>query len=143
MSAERGTSPFAVGAETSGGPAGNLLRAVRTLIASLLAIAQTRMELLSTEIEEEWLRLVTLLVIGLAGLFCLSLATMLAVALIVAAFWEQHRLLTIGLLTLCFALVGAGLLRAMVLRYRAKPRLFSASLDELGKDHERLTLGEL
>ena len=124
------------------GPVAGMLRSAQSLLASTLEIAQTRIELLATEVEEEWLRIAMLFAIGLAGLFCVGVATILVVALVVAAFWETHRLLTIGLLALLFSCGGALLLRAMVIRYRAKPRLFAASLDELSKDRQHLALSE-
>jgi uncharacterized membrane protein YqjE len=120
--------------EPGDGPASNFLRAGRSLVGSLIAVLQTRIELISTEIEEEWLRIAALVMIGLAALFCAGMAIILLVALVVAAFWDSHRLLAIGLLAGAFFLATLLFWRSLLLRYQAKPRLFSASLDELRKD---------
>ncbi len=120
--------------ESGDGPASNFLRAGQSLAASLIAVLQTRIELLSTEIEEEWLRIAALVMIGLAALFCAGMAIILLVALIVAAFWDSYRLLAIGFLAGAFFMVGLVFWRSLLMRYQAKPRLFSASLDELRKD---------
>ncbi len=123
-------------AEAPAGIAGNLLRALQNLGGSFLAIVQTRLELLSTEIEEEWLRLAGFALLALAALFCVGVAIVLAVVFIVAAFWDSYRLSAIIALGAVFALIAVVLWRVLVMRYAAKPPLFAASLKELRKDRE-------
>ena len=123
-------------AEAPAGIAGNLLRALQNLGGSFLAIVQTRLELLSTEIEEEWLRLAGFALLALAALFCVGVAIVLAVVFIVAAFWDSYRLSAIIALGAVFALIAVVLWRLLVMRYAAKPPLFAASLKELRKDRE-------
>ncbi len=118
------------------GIAGNLLRALQNLGGSFLSIVQTRLELLSTEIEEEWLRLAGFALLALAALFCIGVAIVLAVVFIVAAFWDSYRLSAIVALGAVFALIAVVLWRVLVMRYAAKPPLFAASLKELRKDRE-------
>ncbi len=135
MTLERALEP-----EPGDGPASNFLRAGQSLVASFIAVLQTRIELLSTEIEEKWLRIFALVMIGLVALFCAGMAVILLVALIVAAFWDSYRLLAIGFLAGIFFIASLVLSRSLLRRYQAKPRLFSVSLDELRKDHA-LVLG--
>ncbi len=123
--------------EAPAGIAGNLLRALQNLGGSFLAIVQTRLELLSTEIEEEWLRLAGFALIALAALFCVAVAVLLAVVFIVAAFWDSYRLTAVVALAAAFAVTAVVLWRVLVMRFAAKPRLFAASLKELRKDRER------
>ncbi len=118
------------------GIAGNLLRALQNLGGSFLAIVQTRLQLLSTEFEEEWLRLAGLAVLALAALFCAGVAIVLAVVFVVAAFWDSYRLSAIIALGAVFVLMAVVLWRMLVMRYAAKPPLFAASLKELRKDRE-------
>jgi uncharacterized membrane protein YqjE len=125
------------------GPASRMLQSMQSLVASLLSIVSTRVELISTEIEEEALRVATIVAIALAAMFCTGVAIMLVVAFVVVAFWETHRLLAIALLAAAFALASVVLYQQMQTRYRARSRLFSASLGELAKDHDRLTAGRL
>jgi uncharacterized membrane protein YqjE len=129
MPQERALEP-----ELSEGPASKFLRAGRSLAGSFIAAVQTRVELLSNEIEEEYLRIAALILIALAALFCAGMTIILLVALIVAAFWDSHRLLALGLLAGTFFTATLVIWRSLLLRYLAKPRLFSASLDELSKD---------
>jgi uncharacterized membrane protein YqjE len=135
---ETGTTNGA-GSDSSSGPASNFLRAGQSLVGSVIAVLQTRLELLSTEIEEEWLRITGLIMIGLSALFCVGVAIMLVVTLIVAAFWDSYRLLSIGVLASAFAIAAWIFWRSLVLRYQSKPRLFAATLDELGKDQAAIS----
>jgi len=112
---------------------------LRVLTATLLAMAHTRLELLSTELEEQWVWLSSLLAWALVGLFCAGLGVVLATLFVVLALWDTHRLLALGIPAILF-LLGAALAWLVVLgKARAKPRLFAASLAELSKDHEELT----
>jgi uncharacterized membrane protein YqjE len=49
-----------------------LLESLTMLAATLVAIAHTRLDLLSTDLEEERAHLFSLLVLALAALFCLG-----------------------------------------------------------------------
>lgn len=116
-----------------------LFGSVKTLAATLVAIGHTRLELLSTEIEEERVRLSSLLFWTLAALFCAALGIVLLALLVVVVFWDTHRLLALGALALLFLLGAAVAGRIALVKARAKPRLFASSLAELSKDREQLT----
>ncbi|MDO9372671.1 MAG: phage holin family protein [Gammaproteobacteria bacterium] len=118
---------------------GGLFNSVKALAATLLAIGRTRLELLSTEIEEERLRISSMLVWTLVALFCTGLGVMLATLFVVVFFWDTHRLLALGIPALLFLFVAALACAVVIGKGRAKPRPFAASLAELSKDHERLT----
>ncbi len=111
---------------------------MRVLAVTLLAIAHTRLELLSTEIEEQWIWVSSMLAWTLVALFCAGLGVVLATLLLVLVLWDTHRLLALGIPAILF-LLGAGLAWLVVQsKARAKPRLFAASLTELSKDREEL-----
>lgn len=122
----------------SGDRRGGLFDSLKALAASLVAIAHTRLELLSTELEEERVWLVSTLAWALVALFCAGLAIVLAAAWVVAVFWDTHRLLALGILTGGFFLAAVLAALAVLAKVRAKPRLFAGSLAELAKDHEQL-----
>lgn len=111
-----------------------LFDSLKGLAASLVAIAHTRLDLLSTDLEEERERLETLLVVMLISLLCLGVGMVLMVILVVAVFWESHRFLTLGVFTGFFLAAGAAAWGFVLHRIRNKPRLFAASLAELAKD---------
>ena len=111
---------------------------LRALAATLLAIAHTRLELLSTELEEQWLWVSSMLVWALVALFCAGMAIVLAVLFVAVVLWETHRLLALGVPAIIFFLVA--IVTGLVVRGKArtKPRLFAATLEELSKDHKEL-----
>ena len=116
-----------------------LFDSLKVLTATLIAIAHTRLELLSTELEEEWLRLSSMLVWTLVALGCAGLGVVLATLFVVVVLWDTFRLLALGIPAILFIL-GAALAWLVVRgKARAKPRLFAASLTELSKDREELT----
>jgi len=115
-----------------------LFSSVRALLGTLLGIAQTRLELLVTELEQERLHLGKLLLYGFLALFFFGLGVMLLSVLIVAVFWDSYRLGAIAALAAVY--LGIAFICVAVLRQQArrKPRLFSASIAELGKDRAAL-----
>ena len=117
---------------------GGLLHSIKHLAAALLAAAQTRLEILATEFEEDRLRLMQLLFLGLAAAFCLGIGILLAVALIAIFFWDTHRLVAVGILMLIFLAAGAVLGWFLRDRIKAWPKPFAATRGELSKDQASL-----
>ncbi|HEY3327763.1 MAG TPA: phage holin family protein [Novimethylophilus sp.] len=119
-----------------------LFTSIKTLLGTLLGVTQTRLELLATEIEEERLRLTRLLLYGFFALFFFGLGVLLLSVLVIAAFWDSHRLAAIAAVAVMH--LGIAFVCAVCLRQQAKhkPRLFSASLAELGKDRAALASRE-
>jgi uncharacterized membrane protein YqjE len=119
-------------------PDGGLFGSIRTMASTLLAIVQTRAELLSTELEEERIRLTSMLVWGFVMLFCAGLGVIFVTLLFVVALWDDHRLLAVGIPAAAFLLAAFASWRVVATKAQAKPKLFSASLAELAKDREQL-----
>lgn len=119
-----------------------LFASVRTLLGTLLCIVQTRLELLATEIEEERIRLTKLLLYGFLAVFFFGLSILVLSLLVIATFWDSHRLAAIGVVAAVH--LGIAFLCVVSLRCHAKrkPKLFSASLSELGKDRAALSSRE-
>lgn len=117
---------------------GGLIESIKTLAGTLLAMGQTRLELLSVEIEEERIWLTSMLVWTLIALFCATLAVILATLLVVVIFWDTYRLQALGIMIALFVVGAISAWRVLSNMSRRKPRLFSASLKELSKDREQL-----
>ena len=111
---------------------------VKQLLSTLTSIASTRLELLANEVQEERLRLTQMLIFTLFALFCFGIGILLLTTFIVVLFWDDHRLVALGILSALFLALGT--LMTMLLRSKAqaKSRLFSASLAELANDREQL-----
>ena len=120
------------------GESRGLLESLSTLAATLVAIAHTRLDLLSADVEEGQAHVLSLLVLALAALFFIGVGVVLAAILLVVAFWDSHRLLALGSLAGFFLAAGVGAWAYALHKARTKPRLFAASLSELAKDRQQL-----
>jgi uncharacterized membrane protein YqjE len=115
-----------------------VLDAARRMFATILALIHTRVELFTTEIEEEIQRAASILLWGLVALFFGSLTVLFVAVTVLIVFWDSNRILAASLITASFlvlTLVFALLARA---RLRSKPRFMSASIEELKRDREAL-----
>jgi uncharacterized membrane protein YqjE len=124
--------------ETPGGRTAGLFGSVRQMLATAVALAHTRVELFTTEIEAEIQRAVALLIWAFVALFFAGLTVLMLALTIVIAVWDEHRLLAAGLMTLVFVVVVvvAGLVvRAKVAR---RPHLLGSTIEELKRDRAAL-----
>lgn len=124
--------------ENSPGAGKGLLASLTALAATLVAIAHTRLDLLSSDLEEERAHLFSLLMLALAALFCLGVGVLLATLLLVAAFWDTHRILVLAVLAGLFLASGVAAGWFVLYKARTKPRIFAASMSELLKDRQQL-----
>lgn len=115
-----------------------LLASLSTLAATLVAIAHTRLDLLSSDLEEEREHLLSLLVLSLSALFFLGIGVLLATLLLVVAFWDTYRLPVLAVLAGLFLAAGITAWRIALHKAKTKPRLFAASMSELLKDRQQL-----
>ncbi len=110
-------------------------------MATGVAVLRTRVEIISTELEEqrEWLEKIVILAV--ASLFCVSMALILLTFFIVMCFWESYRLWVLGGFSVLY--LGGAVASVMLFRnkIKSKPRLFAATAEELAKDHAYLQPG--
>ena len=125
MSAEEPGSP---------GPATNLLRSMVRLCGTLLAMLQTRVELLTTEISEDVERGVRIVLWGVVAVLAAVLALLLAGVTVIVYFWETHRIAAALGVTGAFLLLAAAAAALARARLHEKPRLLDASRTELMRD---------
>ncbi len=111
---------------------------LKNLTSTLIAIIQTRLELLGTDLEEGRERLISLLVMIFMSLFCLCFGIGLLALLLVVVFWDTHRLLALSTLTGVFLIAGGVLCFLVIRTLKAMPRMFEASLIELSKDQRQI-----
>jgi len=128
------------GADSAAGArTGGLLTSLKQLVATLVAVVQTRLELLASEVQAEKLRLTQLLLLGISALFFLACAVLLLTVLVVVALWDTHRLLAIGGFAALYLGMGVGFALAARARAAGGTQLFAASLVEFEKDRDRLS----
>lgn len=99
-------------------------------------LARNRLQILATEVAEEKARLTLAAIAGLAGLFFLGLAVVLATILLVVLYWDTHRIELLAGLSALFALLGSGLLALTLRAASRKAPPFQVTLDELKKDRD-------
>ena len=115
-----------------------LFASLRSLVDRVLAVLQTRGELLSTELEEEVTRLVGVLVWSFAGVFAAIVGlSFVGVAILLAApaNWRVPVAIIMATAFLGVAVAGWFSIRRIA---RAKPRPFDSSLGEIDKDLQKL-----
>jgi uncharacterized membrane protein YqjE len=115
-----------------------LLASIRHFGATMVALIHTRIELLTTEFEEELQRGVVILAWTMLALFFGALSVLMLAVTLLVVFWDEHRVLVAVLITLSFA--GITALTAILARMRvtAKPRFMAASMEELRRDRAYL-----
>lgn len=112
--------------------------ALRAWLGEALAAVQSRLELLSIEVQEERLRLVSLLFNGVLAALCLGFGLVFLALFLTVLLWDSHRLPVLGGAALCFLVLALWAARRAAQAVQAGSRLFSASLAELGRDRQAL-----
>jgi uncharacterized membrane protein YqjE len=115
-----------------------LLDSLAAFTSTLVGVAHTRLELLSTDLEEDRERLFSIVALYLTAMFFLVVGLVIAIVLIVFMLWEMHRLLALSLVAGFFLLAGSVMWGLAMRKTKSKPKLFSASLLELLKDKDKL-----
>ena len=115
-----------------------LARSLRGLAATLLGLAQVRLELLSVEARVEALRLGEILLYGAIALTMFSVGVVFLAIFLTVLLWDSHRLLALAVFATLF--LSGGFLSAWVARHRVRQgsRLFAESIRELQKDRAKL-----
>ncbi|SBP89607.1 phage holin family protein [Thiomonas delicata] len=111
---------------------------LRSRLDILLGAAQTRLALLTVELQEEKLRLARLLFMTVLTALFLGFAAVFAVLWVTVALWDDHRLLALGLSTGLFLVLGLAAASVAARTVAAGSQLFAASLAELDKDRDAL-----
>jgi uncharacterized membrane protein YqjE len=127
------------GTSTSDVPASGLFRSLSKLLATLFGIAQTRLELLTTEVQEEIERATALLAWGSVALLSAGIGIFFVGITIILAFWDTHRLAAAVAVT--GVVVGICVVSLVILsrKIRGRTRLLHATRTELAKDREQLS----
>ena len=120
------------------GPIGALFKSLSNLLSTFVAIAHTRLELLTTELQEEMHNIAEILMWSLVALLAAGIGLFLAALVVIFLFWDTHRLIASLAVTAFFfllAVVAALTLRSKV---RNRPKLLENTLAELAKDRKQL-----
>ena len=123
-------------------PSRGLYASLRGLVTTGVAVLQTRLELLSTELQEEKARVLGLVAYAAAAVILLAVGSVFFAVFLTVLLWDSNRLLALGVFSALF--LGAGTLALTMARRlaRTESRLFAASLAELAQDRADLEARE-
>jgi uncharacterized membrane protein YqjE len=125
-------------AEREPGPIGSLLRSLARLAATFVAIAHTRLELLTTELQQEMHRVAEIMVWTVIALLAAGIGLFLAALVIVFVFWDTHRVLASIVVTGVFFLIAVVALVVLRVKIKSRPPLLEGTLAELATDASSL-----
>jgi len=115
-----------------------LFQSFSNFAATLLAIAHTRLQLLTTELQEEVRQVGGILLWAFIAAFTALLNLFLAALAFIFAFWDTHRIA--ASLVMIAVFVGLAIFAILVLRkkLREKSPMLDDTLAELAKDRDNL-----
>ncbi|MBP6817429.1 MAG: phage holin family protein [Burkholderiaceae bacterium] len=122
------------GADRGAAHAVGLFGSLRRLLASLLEIAQVRLDLLSTEFQREKLRIFDGLIWAALAQIFLGVGLVLLAGLLVALAPQHWRLLVLGLLALLSLGLGVWMVAKARRQLSSPDGLLPASRAELARD---------
>ncbi len=108
------------------------------LAASLLQILETRLELVSVEVQEVLERFTSNLLWSLFTLFCGLLSLLLLLILVVAACWDHYRITSLIVLSATSVITTLGLSIWVKKRWQQQAQFFTDSLQALRDDRSAL-----
>jgi uncharacterized membrane protein YqjE len=117
----------------------SLLSSLKNLVSTGASIAQTRLELISNDVQIARSQFISLLVMVICTMFFLFFGLVMLALLIVIYSWETDRIMALSLLTSSFLAVGIILALIVLRSLKTMPKLFEATITELAKDRQELS----
>lgn len=119
-------------------PVAGLFHSLNNLVATFVAIVHTRLELLTTELQEEVRHVGAILLWAFVAAFAAVMGLFLVALTVIFVFWDTHRL--VASLAMVGLFVGVAVVAGLILRHklRTKPPLLDDTLAELAKDRDQL-----
>jgi uncharacterized membrane protein YqjE len=120
-------------------PAMGVMDSIRTALATTARLVRTRLDIISTELEEqrEWLQ--SLMLLAVTGLFFVSMGLVLVTLFVVVLFWETHRVAVLGGFSALYLGVGIWAILTFRNMLHKRPKLFTTTTQELARDEAQLT----
>ncbi|MCI0510539.1 putative membrane protein YqjE [Chromohalobacter marismortui] len=119
------------------GPAERVITSARRLLSNMIAMGETRLRLAVLELETERDRMLSLLLLAGAALITFSFAIGMLLLMLVVLYWEDHRLLAIGLCSAVLFIIAACLAYGAK-RIAKRRRLMQSTLSHLAQDRQAL-----
>lgn len=119
-------------------PVAGLFQSLNNFLATFVAIVHTRLELLTTELQEEVRQVGAILLWAFIAAFAAVMGLFLGALAVIFVFWDTHRLA--ASLAMVGVFVGLAVVAGLILRHKltTKPPLLDDTLAELAKDRDQL-----
>lgn len=114
----------------------NARAALKRVVASLLGMTQTRLELAGVELAQARQSAVKTVLWSLLTALALSFASLFVCALIIALAWDSYRYTAIAGCAFFYVVLGAYFYVQLKDTLAAQPPLFEATIAELGRDKQ-------
>lgn len=111
---------------------------LRHLLATVLEMAQVRLELLSTDWEMEKLRILDAVLWSAAALLALTLGVVMLCGLLLLLLWDSYRFVAIGAMGVVLLSMGALFLWQARRSMRSLQGFMAATVAELKRDQTEL-----
>ncbi len=116
----------------------SIIKNFSSVASTLHAILQTRLELLTVELQEEALRLISYFILAVMALICIAITFSLGIFLVIVLCWDSYRIIAICGLMVFFALAALLLCLGIRNSFRNKPKMLAHTRSEIEKDLMRL-----
>ena len=134
--------PSSLEPEAAPGPVAGLFRSLARLLATVVGVAQTRLELFTTELQEEVHRVAEIMVWTAIALLAAGVGLFLLALLVIFVFWDTHRIAAaLGVLAAYASIAGIVAFKARS-AWRDRPAALAATLRELELDREIFRSGK-
>nr|WP_298725442.1 phage holin family protein [uncultured Steroidobacter sp.] len=119
-------------------PVHGLFQSLNNFLATFVAIVHTRLELLTTELQEEVRQVGAILLWAFVAAFAAMMGLFLIALAVIFVFWDTHRLAASVAMVGMFLAVAV--VAGLILRHKlvTKPPLLDDTLAELARDRDQL-----
>jgi uncharacterized membrane protein YqjE len=119
-------------------PVAGLFQSMNNFLATLVAIVHTRLELLTTELQEEVRQVGAILLWAFIAAFAAMMGLFLGALAVIFVFWDTHRLA--ASLAMIGMFIAVAVVAGLILRHKltTKPPMLDDTLAELAKDRDQL-----
>lgn len=120
----------------------SITAAINRLVTTVVVIIQTRLELVTVELEEELVRFASYFVYALIALYCAGVAVTLGIFLVIALYWDEHRIAVLVTLISVFGISSVFIAAWLRNQFLHKPRLLEQTMREFKKDADMFSQRE-
>lgn len=119
-------------------PVAGLFQSFSNFAGTLIAIAHTRLQLLTTELQEEVRQVGAILLWAFIAAFTAMMGLFLGALAVIFVFWDTHRIAASLAMIATFVAIAVVAALLLAKKLRSKAPLLDDTLAELAKDRDNL-----